>query len=139
MRNSILIAALLIIVILTASYAVYADNGKKHLPSVCPQYNLILPCLATTLSENDVAALLAEGRRRWDNQLAAMRDDLNRYELWDEAERLWMITERSVRQLVGQAFPSQEEALSAAHYRLNGLIASGVSILQELLKRQRAS
>lgn len=138
MKRSVLIAVVVAITALTASQVAYADTGEKYLPSVCPQYNPAFPCLAVILTEQDVALVLAEGHRRWNEQLAAMRDGLNRYRLWDEAERLWMIAEQSISSLAGQGFPSREEAYREAYYRLDVLIASGVSILEELLRRKKA-
>jgi len=78
--------------------------------------------------------VLAEGHARWDEGLAALKEKLDLYQLWDEAERLWAITERSVRQLVGQTFPSQQEALRRAYSLADSLITSGISILKELIR-----
>lgn len=90
-----------------------------------------------TMTEEEIAQVLAEGHARWNEGLAALKEKLDLYQLWDEAGRLWVITERAVRQLVGQTFPSQEEALRRAHSTADGLIASGISILKELIRREQ--
>ncbi|HID10561.1 MAG TPA: hypothetical protein EYP17_04585 [Candidatus Latescibacteria bacterium] len=121
MCKSILIVVLMMITVLTFGYMVYADADGY------------------TMTEEDLAEVLAEGRGRWDEALTALSSALNHYDLWDEAERLWTITERSVRKLAGQTFPSRQEAFRKAHYLTDGLIASGISILEELIRRERAS
>ncbi|MFQ6033312.1 MAG: hypothetical protein ACE5KR_00435 [Candidatus Bipolaricaulia bacterium] len=117
MSRSVLFVALLLTILSFSAYTVYADGYS--------------------LTDEEIAQVLTESHARWEAKLAALEEKLDLYQLWDEAERLWAITERSVRKLAGQEFPSQEEALRRAHSIADGLIASGISILKELIRREQ--
>jgi len=117
MQKPIVVIVLLLIAVLIPSYMVHADGY--------------------TMTDEEITQILAEGRARWDEALSPLKNELDLYQLWDEAEKLWTITERSVRKLVGQTFPSQQEALHKASGLVDGLIASGISILEELIRMEQ--
>ena len=111
---------------------------KKPLPLVRPGYVYIMPWEVVILTAADLAPLLENGHERWEAQLAGLRAALERYHLQEAADRLWKITRREVLRLVGQPFPSPEEALKAANSLLDGLITSGIAILKQLIRKAQA-
>lgn len=133
MRRWLMILPLL--ALLLASQVSYSLPVEKHLPMIRPDYVFILPWSALILSPEDLAPLIAAGHEKWEAQLEELGAALERYNLQEAADRLWAITEREVWGLAGKPFPSREEGLKTAQCMLDGLIASGVAILKQLIKK----
>ena len=83
------------------------------------------------LTGADIDELLKEGKAEWDAGVEELREDIERYGLWDVVERLWAGIEDIMHSLVGERFDTEEEALGHARELMEGMIDASLAILRQ--------